>query len=411
MKNIDVYIINVLIIIFPLLINNFYFANKKNSMNRDKHNNFISFYIMISLIYLIRFNKVFYSEFFYVFLTFPLLLSLLYHREKTSYIICIIIIETLLNTYNVHSLIIILLFFCYYILYKKYIIEDNSIAVFIKKFELITIIYLNIELIIEYNLNINYNIVLKLIEVNILYLSTGIFLNLTFLNSNKIINNFMLLKDFEKEKRIKDSLFKLTHEIKNPLAVINGYLQMFDVNDKKKSKKYITIMKQELNRTLNLLTDFMQYSKIKIVKSEFMLIDLFNDIKNVIVPIFKENKIKYSYQIEDNIILNADYDRLKQVIINLIKNSVEACVGRSNSIIDIVAYKNNNKLFIIVKDNGIGMDKETLDKIKVPFYTTKANGTGLGVSLSKEIIEAHSGVLNYTSIQDKKTIAKIILPI
>ena len=77
----------------------------------------------------------------------------------------------------------------------------------------------------------------------------------------------------------------------------------------------------------------------------------------------------------------------------------------------ILAAELYHTLFIIVKDNGIGMDKETLDKIKVPFYTTKANGTGLGVSLSKEIIEAHSGHLSYTSIQDKKTIAKIVLPV
>ena len=96
---------------------------------------------------------------------------------------------------------------------------------------------------------------------------------------------------------------------------------------------------------------------------------------------------------------------------NLIKNSLEACLGKDNPYIEVLSYKNNNKLFIIIKDNGVGMDKETLDKIKVPFYTTKANGTGLGVSLSKEIIEAHNGTLNYTSIKDKKTIAKIILPI
>ena len=411
MKNIDIYLINILIIIFPLLINNFYFASKKNYMNRNKHNNFISLNIIISLIYLIRFNKIFYSEFFFVFLTFPLLLSTLYQRKLTSFIICLIIMENLINIYKIDCFVVILLLYCYYILYKKYIIKDNSISTFIKKFEFITLIYLNIQLMLKYKLNFSNDIFIKLLEVNILYLITGILLNITFSNSKLILNNFMSQKEFEKEKRIKDSLFKLTHEIKNPLAVINGYLQMFDVNNKKNSKSYIAIMKQEINRTLNLLTDFMQYSKIKIEKKEFMLFDLFNDIKSITTPIFKEHKIKYNYQIEDEIIINADYDRLKQVIINLIKNSTEACLDKSNSIIEVLAYKNNNKLFIIVKDNGIGMDKETLDKIKVPFYTTKANGTGLGVSLSKEIIEAHQGSLTYTSIQDKKTVAKIVLPI
>ena len=57
------------------------------------------------------------------------------------------------------------------------------------------------------------------------------------------------------------------------------------------------------------------------------------------------------------------------------------------------------------------MDKDTLEKIFTPFYTTKHYGTGLGVCLSKEIIEAHNGSLNYTSIPNKGTIAKIVLPI
>jgi two-component system, sporulation sensor kinase B len=411
MNCIDIYLINNIIILFPLLINNYYFVNKRNYNNKNKHDNFISLNIIVSLIYLIRINKLFILNYYFIFLIYPLLISLLYRRNKTSFFICIIIIELFINIYKINSIIIILLFTCYYKLYNKYLIKDNSTYTFIKKFELITLVYLNIQLIIKYNINLNYETIIKLLEINIPYLLTGVILNLTFSKSSKVIDTYLTIKDFEREKRIKDSLFKLTHEIKNPLAVINGYLQMFDVNDKKKSKRYIAIMKNELTRTLNLLTDFMQYSKIKIDKNEFMIFDLFNDINSIVKPILIDHNIKYIYQVEENLIINADYERMKQVILNLIKNSIEACEGKYKPLIEIMAYKTNSKLLIIVKDNGTGMDKEILDKIKVPFYTTKANGTGLGVSLSKEIIEAHSGNLSYTSIKNEKTIAKIVLPI
>ena len=108
------------------------------------------------------------------------------------------------------------------------------------------------------------------------------------------------------------------------------------------------------------------------------------------------------------LIINADYNRIKQVLINIIKNSIEA--SKENSNIDITCYTNKN-LNIIIKDYGIGMDDEILNKLFIPFNTTKEKGTGLGVCLSKEIIEAHKGKITYNSILNKGTIVKIVLPI
>ena len=71
---------------------------------------------------------------------------------------------------------------------------------------------------------------------------------------------------------------------------------------------------------------------------------------------------------------------------------------------------NNNNIIITIKDNGQGMSKEILNKIKEPFYTTKPKGTGLGVSLSDQIIKAHNGILNYESKEGKYTKVTISLP-
>ena len=103
-----------------------------------------------------------------------------------------------------------------------------------------------------------------------------------------------------------------------------------------------------------------------------------------------------------------DYERLKQVIINLLKNSLEAITTSGNIQMSTNIYKKH--IDIIVEDNGKGMSDEELSKLKEMFYTTKSNGTGLGVALSNEIIKAHHGELTYISELNKGTKAIIRLP-
>ena len=99
--------------------------------------------------------------------------------------------------------------------------------------------------------------------------------------------------------------------------------------------------------------------------------------------------IKYIKKYKDEIYIEADYNRLKQVLINIFKNSIES--GASIIKVEIIDD------MIKISDNGSGMDFETLSRIKEPFYTTKKSGTGLGVPLSIEIIEAHGWNINYES--------------
>ena len=101
---------------------------------------------------------------------------------------------------------------------------------------------------------------------------------------------------------------------------------------------------------------------------------------------------------------------MKQVFVNILKNALEAKKDDEQLNVFIEVKKNLNNLKIIIKDNGIGMDKNTLERITEIFYTTKANGNGLGVVLSKEIIEMHKGSINYKSTKGKGTTVTITLP-
>ena len=98
-----------------------------------------------------------------------------------------------------------------------------------------------------------------------LYFVTNIIISI-FAEGEKIVQLHSDLENIEKEKELRRSLFKVTHEIKNPIAVCKGYLDMIDVNDKKKVRKYVPIIKDEITRTLIIMDDFLDYTKIKIEK-------------------------------------------------------------------------------------------------------------------------------------------------
>lgn len=398
-------VINGTVVVFPILVYTFFIVYEEN-MKLEKSNIMLKISLFISMYLALYFKKYVGLNYQISCLILPIILSYLYNEGKVA-----LILSTLLClhscfslNYNIYTSIIF--FLLLYLAYKKYSKSNMSSKFLINSSIVLMLIYFVANLIISYNDIVMLDEIISLIMYSLIIYAINYGIN----ESKNIISLHMNLKEFEKEKNIKLNLFKITHEIKNPLTVVNGYLSMFDVTDIEKSKRYISILKNEVNRTLNLLSDFMEFTKIKVVKKECNFNDLISDVKEVLIPFFVKKNVSYSFCVQNNIIVNMDYNRIKQVIINVIKNAVEAC-RESNGMVTTTAFTEEDYLIIVVKDNGIGMDKFVLDNILVPFYTTKDNGTGLGVSLSKEILEAHGGTINYDSVKEKYTTCKITIPL
>ena len=177
-------------------------------------------------------------------------------------------------------------------------------------------------------------------------------------------------------------------------------------------KKYVPILKEEINRTLLLLQDYLSISKVRIEKDYMDMNMLVEEVMNHFNLMLKEKNIESSIDlIDDDIYIMGDYNRLTQVLINLLKNSIEAIPKERHGKITITTKTINRQFYLEVKDNGEGITKEVMDKIQEPFFTTKPNGTGLGVSLSREIIKAHQGKITYESEPFQGTTVKIWIPI
>lgn len=398
-------IISAILVTFPLLIYD-YFVIYSQNMKMKKRSIVLKLILYSSLYLAMFYTKNIPFNYRFVSIIIPLILTYLYKEKFTSIVINIIIINYTINYLNYNMISTFMLFFLLYLSFNKYIKSNKNDNIFINN----TIILLAMFQIANTIMNYSKMLLIDNIHSFIIFTIIIKILNYFLSESKNVINLHMNLKEFEKDKNMKINLFKITHEIKNPLAVIKGYLSMFDVNNKEKSTKYIKIIKSEVNRSLNLLSDFMEFTKIKINTSNVIFNDLMDDIKEVLIPFFNAKNVKYNFNIEANIEINIDYNRIKQVLINVIKNAVEACPNNMG-LVSTTIFKDKDYLYIFVKDNGSGMDKDTLDNILVPFFTTKENGTGLGVSLSKEIILSHKGEISYDSILGKGTTCKITLPL
>lgn len=387
MNHIEInYIFNSIVII-PIIIYIIFF-HIKDEINK-LHNN-VTLELTILLIYflcLYVFIRIFKVEYIY-YITLPIILSFIFDKYKLN--IFLSIINIFMTSYLLDINIFCLLSY-YIILFTLYFIIKNK-KDFISTYTILNIIYMF--------LLDNYNIIF-LISIYLIY-SLIILLK-------KRMKLYYTLEDIENNKLIKTSIFKVTHEIKNPLAVIKGYLSIFDPYDSEKCLKYKNILDIEVENALNVLKDFSSINHLDIKKNNMNYYDLLMEAKETILPFFNDKNIKLNINSPRELIVNADYNRMKQVLINILKNSTEAL--SDNGKIDIKSYIENNKLITIIKDNGHGMDKETIDNLFTPFYSKKSFGTGLGLCLSKEIIELHNGTIKYTSKLNLYTQVKIAIPI
>ena len=406
-------LLSIIYITYPLLLFLFYVAYNKNYC-KEENNLFLDIALISSFYLIIKFTKPFFINLPPLIFNAPLIIAYLKKRNVTVFILSIFSIIFYTKYFNLNLVLIIIEYFSYFLLYLNINKKNNFCDKYINSFIIVKAFFFT--LINAYS-NSDFNCGCIeffgqiLILILILYL-TVYFTTLLFEKGEEIIKYHMSIKELEQEKQIRTSLFKITHEIKNPIAVCKGYLDMFDPNNHEHSVKYIPILREEIERVLVILQDFLSMTKNNIEKESMDIYLLIEDVVDSFMPILKDTKIKLDINLPDEeMYIDGDYNRLKQVFMNIIKNSIEAIPKDKIGKIKIYSKKYKDEVKIYVSDNGIGMNKETLSKFNEPFFTTKKNGTGLGTSLSTEIIKAHNGKINYSSLENEGTTVEIILNI
>ena len=340
----------------------------------------------------------------------PLLISYLSKRDKTAIIISIILMILYHQIHDISIIVLACLYISYYLAYKYLEKKSNFVRNYSIVFCILKCIYATAILILVIRPNdIAHHFYFQIFFGSIVLTVFSFLSFFFFIKSKKILEINTTFKELDKEKKLRASVFKLNHELKNPLAVCNGYLEMFPEASKKDQDKYIEIMQNEIKRSLTIINDFSSLGKIKNIEvEEIDICYLLEEIKDILEPLFKKNKAKIEIP-DDEIYVEGDYNRLKQVFINLFKNSLES-KRKEDLVVNVKIKEDNNNCIISMKDNGNGMSKETLEKIYNDFFTTKETGTGIGIPYIKEIIELHHGTLTYKSRENRGTTVLITLP-
>lgn len=282
-----------------------------------------------------------------------------------------------------------------------------------KKNKFQTLLFINLTTLFStINLIVDHVNIISIFWFVLMFESIVIITLLLLKKASNMIYYSNILKELEDEKQLRNSIFKITHEIKNPIAVVKGYLDMFDVNNIEHSKKYIPILKKEVSKVLTLLQDFLSIRNITIEKETVDIYYLMENVIDTIKPLLNEKNIKLDFELpDDELYIDVDYNRINQVIINLIKNAMEAMKNSKEKYLKILLNKGKKNINISIIDSGNGISKENLRKMKNTLFSTKATGSGIGVFLSNEIIKKHDGNLTYISKENKGTKVTISLPL
>ncbi len=226
----------------------------------------------------------------------------------------------------------------------------------------------------------------------------------------KRIQNELSIK--ERENAWKEMAKQVAHEIKNPLTPMKLSVQLLEQAYKDKSPKFNQIFEKVIATIIN------QIEILKNIASEFSVVAKLPPIKisqvnlvsiiDEVIQLYSAENIKCEFNITNDIpIINSDNEQLKRILINLIKNSIEAEANKIN----IEICSKTNVVEILITDNGIGIPEENIERIFDDKFTTKPSGMGIGLFLVKNILKSIKATIEIPISKPGSTTFKILLPV
>jgi signal transduction histidine kinase len=235
-------------------------------------------------------------------------------------------------------------------------------------------------------------------------------------------NHLQKVKSLETEISRQERLSELgnmaatvAHEIRNPLNSVSMGLQRLKgeftpIQDQDDYARFLDLMQAEVRRLNSIVEQFLSLARPLNLKPEPLSIETFlNDITTLVAGEASSSNVKIDLKVDPGLpSLQADPNYLKQLLLNLILNGVQAMPRGGTLAIEARADKNS--LQLTVSDHGTGMTAETLTHIFEPYFTTKPNGSGLGLSIARRIAEAHGGTITVESEPGRGSRFRILMP-
>ncbi|MFD1673452.1 ATP-binding protein [Alicyclobacillus fodiniaquatilis] len=202
----------------------------------------------------------------------------------------------------------------------------------------------------------------------------------------------------------------IAHEVRNPLTALKGFTQILHATAMGDQRRYCDIMRGELDRIEMILNELLLLAKPHVINIQPTNMKyILEEVTTLLYAQAALNNVVMKTEIGNKIPLVAcDANQLKQVLINVMQNAIEAMPHGGDMVLKLTADEGNVHLACI--DNGQGIPADRLNQLGKPFFSTKSKGTGLGFMISRKIIEAHGGDIQVASEVGKGTTVRIVLP-
>lgn len=217
-------------------------------------------------------------------------------------------------------------------------------------------------------------------------------------------------KILEADKVKNEFLANISHELRTPLNSILGFSDILGTqlygNLNPKQEEYVNDIKISATHLLGMINEVLDMSKIeanamKVVKSAFWISRAVDEVANILSPLAQKKNIKLIKNMAVDFEVFADYQKIQQILYNLVSNAIK--YSPDNDEVEISVNSDDENFRILVHDNGIGIDKKYHGKIFAKFvqldsaYTKKESSTGLGLTITKELVELHGGKISLIS--------------
>lgn len=247
-------------------------------------------------------------------------------------------------------------------------------------------------------------------------------------NQGNVIGAIILLQDLTQQKSYEEIIEQAkllatvselaagtAHEIRNPLTTIKGFLQLMKNNEQRDPNEleWIKMMIQEVDHVNSVVSNFLLLSKPK--PQEVKVVDV-NTLLRDLVPLVTNQCLLLDIEFKPEIMageakVEGDINQIKQVILNLVNNALQSMSGGGRLALTSRISQAGKFVEIIVQDTGVGIPKENLGKLFMPFFSTKAGGTGLGLTIAYRIVRDLGGRIDVTSKINEGTCFTMKLPI
>lgn len=217
-------------------------------------------------------------------------------------------------------------------------------------------------------------------------------------------------KILEADKVKNEFLANISHELRTPLNSILGFSDILGTqlygNLNPKQEEYVNDIKISATHLLGMINEVLDMSKIeanamKVVKSAFWISRAVDEVANILSPLAQKKNVKLIKNMDVDFEVFADYQKIQQILYNLVSNAIK--YSPDNDEVEISVNSDDENFRILVHDNGIGIDKKYHGKIFAKFvqldsaYTKKESSTGLGLTITKELVELHGGKISLIS--------------